>query len=128
MVLIHARLARRAAADAPLVTIEPTSATWRAIEPALRAHHAARLTAPIVAVESFAAVVQMARAGFGNGLVPLGLVRDFGLARTAYVALPGVSRRIALFTRKTVHQLAGYVALRDQLARAAAHAFAPARR
>jgi DNA-binding transcriptional LysR family regulator len=132
LVLVHANLARTPARDLPLVTIEPTSATWRAIEPALRAHHPAWLAGPTVFVESFGAVVQMARAGFGNGLVPLGLARGLGLTRRGFAAT-GVHRRIALFTRKTVHQQAGYVTLREQLTRAAARvvpsgAYAPARR
>jgi DNA-binding transcriptional LysR family regulator len=124
MVVVHAQLARRPARDLPLLAIEPTSATWRAIEPALRAHHPRWLAGPTVFVESFGAVVQMARAGFGNGLVPLGLARGLGLDRRGYARLPAVTRRIALFTRKTVHQLDGYVALRAQLARAAQGAFA----
>jgi len=119
MVLVHARLARRPARDLALVTIEPSSATWRAIEPSLRARHPQVLVGPIVPVESFGAVVQMARAGFGNGLVPLGLARDAGLARGCYAPLAGVTRSVALFARKSVHQLAGYGALRDALGDAA---------
>jgi len=119
LVLVHAKLARRPAPGLPLVTIEPTSATWRAIEPSLRARHPRLLAGPIVPVESFGAVVQMARAGFGNGLVPLGLAREVGLARAGYALLPGVLRPVALFARKSTHQLAGYGALRDALSDAA---------
>jgi DNA-binding transcriptional LysR family regulator len=125
LVMVHARLAPAPAPDVPLLAIEPTSATWRAIEPALRAHHPRLLAGPTIFVESFGAVVQMARAGFGNGLVPLGLARGLGLGRRGYARLTSVDRRIALFTRKTVHQLASYVALREQLARAAHRVFAP---
>jgi DNA-binding transcriptional LysR family regulator len=123
LVLVHARLARRAAPDLPLVTIEPGSATWRAVEPSLRAHRPRWLAGPIVPVESFGAVVQMARAGFGNGLVPLGLVRGLGVARAGYSRVPGVTRRIALLARKTVYQHAGYAALREALERAARRLF-----
>jgi DNA-binding transcriptional LysR family regulator len=123
LVLVHARLGRRAAPELPLVTIEASSATWRAIEPSLRARRPGWLAGPIVPVESFGAVVQMARAGFGNGLVPLGLARDLGLTRAGYTVVPGVTRRIALFTRKTVYQLAGYAALREAIADAAGRVF-----
>ena len=46
LVLVHAELAPRKARAAPLITIEPTSATWRAIQPQLRAHHPDLLAAP----------------------------------------------------------------------------------
>lgn len=118
LVLVHAGLAPRLVRSAPLVTIEPTSATWRAIQPQLAARHSGLLASPLVPVESFGAVVQMARAGFGNGLVPLGLALDLGLDRGGYRPLRGVTRRIALITRKTVHELPGFVALRTQLAAA----------
>jgi hypothetical protein len=61
----------------------------------------------------------MVKAGFGDGVVPLGLVMETRLPRRAFRALPGVERRIALLTRKTVDQLQGFRALRDQLAAAA---------
>lgn len=116
LVLVHAELAPRLARRAPLITIEPTSATWRAIHPQLRAQHPALLATPQVFVESFGAVAQMTRAGFGNGLLPLGLALDLQLDRTCYRTLPGVARRVVLLTRKTIHELPGFVALRAQLA------------
>ncbi len=120
LVLVHARLAPRVGRARPLITIEPTSATWRAIHPLLRAHHPHLLASRLVFVESFGAVLQMARAGFGDGLVPLGLATEARLARSSYRELAGVARRVALLTRKTVHQLAGFLPFRDALARAAA--------
>lgn len=118
LVLLHAELASRVGRSAPLVTIEPTSATWRAIQPQLRDKHPALLSSTLVPVESFGAVVQMVRAGFGNGLVPLGLALDLGLDREGYRQLRGVTRRISLITRKTVHELPGFIALRTELAAA----------
>ena len=120
LALVNSELAPRRARGAPLITIEPTSATWRAIQPQLRAHHPELLAAPAVPVESFGAVAQMVRAGFGNGLLPLGLAFDLNLAPTSYRRLPGVARRIALLTRKTVHELPSFAALRDELTRAIA--------
>ncbi len=116
LVLVHTELGPRRGRHAPLVTIEPTSATWRAIHALLREHHPELLAAPQVCVESFSAVAQMARAGFGNGLLPLGLALDLKLDRASYKLLRGVTRRVALLTRKTVHELPGFVALRTQLA------------
>jgi DNA-binding transcriptional LysR family regulator len=120
MVLVRGRApGRGGGAGEPLITIEPTSATWRAIEPMLRARHPELLARPRIAVESFGAVLQMARSGFGDGLVPAGLVDEARLGARARRALPGVVRRVALLTRKTVHQLAGFAALRAALAAAA---------
>lgn len=116
LVLLHDKLGPKLGRRVPLVTIENTSATWRAIAPQLREKHPELLAAPPISVESFSAVVQMVRAGFGNGLVPLGLVRDLRLDPASYRRLPGITRRIVLLTRKTVHELPGYIALREQLA------------
>jgi DNA-binding transcriptional LysR family regulator len=77
-------------------------------------------------VESFAAVLQMVKAGFGDGVVPLGLVKETRLPRRAYRVLPGVERRIALLTRKTIDQLEGFRGLREALAAAAQARFARA--
>jgi DNA-binding transcriptional LysR family regulator len=121
LVFIHAELRSRPARRAPLVTIEPTSATWRAVVPKLQAEHPALLAAPLLFVESFGAVVQMARAGFGNGLLPLGLALDLHLKPSSYRLLPGVTRRVALLSRKTVHTLPGFVAFREQLTAATTH-------
>jgi DNA-binding transcriptional LysR family regulator len=119
LVLVHARLGEKFDAKLPLISIEPSSATWRAVEPLLRAHHPRLLRGQLTPVESFAAAVQMAKAGFGNGLVPLGLALEMALDRRCYRELPAVKRRVSLLTRKTINQLAGFVLLREQLTRAA---------
>ena len=120
MVLVRGRPAARRGESRPVITIEPTSATWRAVFPILRAQHPELLARPLIPVESFGAVLQMARSGFGDGLVPLGLASEAGLGPRSYRVLPGLVRRVALLTRKTVHQLAGFAALRAELVTAAA--------
>jgi DNA-binding transcriptional LysR family regulator len=102
-----------------LISIEPTSATWRAIESQLKKHHAELVGNRLLAVESFGAVVQMVKAGFGDGLVPLGLVREARLPRRSHRVLPLVARDVVLLTRKTIDQSEGYRALRDRLSRLA---------
>jgi DNA-binding transcriptional LysR family regulator len=104
---------------APLVTIEPSSSTWRAIHPLLRAHHPALLEGRRIAVESFGAVARMAEAGFGNGLVPVGLADELRIPARARRPLAHVKRSVALFTRKTVAARDAYARLRDELVRAA---------
>jgi DNA-binding transcriptional LysR family regulator len=115
LVLIHARLAAKPSRDEPLITIEPGSATWRAIEPQLRASQPELLRRTLIPVETFSATVQMVKAGFGDGLVPLGIAVEMALSRRSYRTVAGVRRQIALVTRKTVYQLASYRNLREAL-------------
>ena len=115
MVLVHSALGPRADRRRPLISIEPTSATWRAIEPLLRQHHPELLGTRLLPVESFGAVVQMVKAGFGDGLVPLGLALESRLPQRSHRVLPRVGRKIALLTRKTIDQSEGFRRLRDQL-------------
>jgi DNA-binding transcriptional LysR family regulator len=111
------------AGDRPLISIEPSSATWRAIEPQLRRHQPQLLARPLLPVETFSATVQMVKAGFGDGLVPLGIALEMHLDPRGYREVEGVSRHITLVTRKTVNQLAGFQRLRESLVHEAAEYF-----
>lgn len=115
MVLVHAALGPRADRRRALISIEPSSATWRAIEPQLRQHHPELLGGRLLPVESFGAAMQMVKAGFGDGLLPEGLVLELRLPRRSYRRLANVSRQVVLLTRKTIEQSASFRALRDQL-------------
>jgi DNA-binding transcriptional LysR family regulator len=122
MVLVASGLERSRSA-APLITIEPGAATWRAVEPLLRRRQPRLLAREIVPVESFGAALQMVKAGFGDGLVPLGLALAAELPARAYRLLPGVRRSVVLLTRKTVHQEPAFAALKDRLVNAASTYF-----
>ena len=122
-VLVRSGYAAKAAQGAPFIVIEPGSATWRAIEPLLARHHPELLARRIVPVESFSAALQMIKAGFGDGLAPLGLVMEMGLEGRAFSLLPGVERRVSISTRKTVNQLASFQRLREGIVRAARRYF-----
>lgn len=124
LVFVNAGLGVKADRSLPLISIEPGSATWRAIEPLLRARHPELLRGRLIAVESFAATVQMVKAGFGNGLVPLGLALEMSLDRRCYRGLPAIKRTVSLLTRKTINQLPAFRLLRERLGRAAALYFA----
>jgi DNA-binding transcriptional LysR family regulator len=124
LVLVNSGLGTKVERGQPLISIEPSSATWRAIEPQLREHHPQLLTRPLVPVETFSATVQMVKAGFGDGLVPLGLAIEMELDRGSYREVRGVRRQISLVTRKTVNQLAGFRLLRERLVKEAAQYFA----
>jgi DNA-binding transcriptional LysR family regulator len=119
LVIVNSGLSAKPARDRPLISIEPGSATWRAIEPQLRERHPQLLARPLVPVESFSATVQMVKAGFGDGLVPLGIAIEMKVDRRSWREVPGIRRHISLITRKTVNQLAAFGLLRERLAREA---------
>jgi len=119
LVLIHAGFRSRSRSDAPLISIESNSATWRAIEPQLRARNPALLARTLIPVETFSAAIQMVKADFGDGLVPLGLVRELNVDPACYRGIAGVRRQVSLLTRKTVNQLSEFVLLRDRVIAAA---------
>jgi DNA-binding transcriptional LysR family regulator len=81
----------------------------------LRASQPELLRRTLIPVETFSATVQMVKAGFGDGLVPLGIAVEMALSRRSYRTVAGVRRQIALVTRKTVYQLASYRNLREAL-------------
>ena len=65
-------------------------------------------------VESYAALVQLARAGFGHGLAPRGVARALGIAPTQLIELPGrgLQRPIRFTARPTTFQLPLVAAVR----------------
>jgi DNA-binding transcriptional LysR family regulator len=124
MVLVYAGLGRKPRPGAPLITIEPSSMTWRAIGPLVKAHHPQLLARDVVPVESFSAALQMVKAGFGDGLAPLGLALEMKIGAAARRLLPHVERQVTLVTRKTVNQMHTFARLRLAIAEAAARHFA----
>ncbi|WP_188565067.1 LysR family transcriptional regulator [Undibacterium terreum] len=115
VVMLNSACARRSDHARPLITIENSSATWHEIEPQLKSVHPQLLNRHLIQVESFSAAAQMVRAGFGDGLLPLGLVMELAFPKSCYRLLPGVKRRVSLLTRKTVNQLPSFELLREQL-------------
>ena len=65
----------------PVLTIEPGSATWGYLQRRLRRQAKKwRFKIEVVrTLQSFAPIVQMARSGFGHGLVPIGIARALGI-------------------------------------------------
>jgi len=104
MVIVPARLAPLT--PAPIVrvwAIEKRSLTWEAIEARLaRLHKSTGFTLEVEArLESFAALVQTARAGFAHALVPRGIALELGVPAERLVALPGLTRPIAAVARRS---------------------------
>ncbi len=88
-----------------LITIEKSSGTWKAIEEKV-ARHPKLKNYDLTHVESFAAIVQMVREGFGHGLVPMGIAQTMQLNKKDILMLsPNIKRQIKLISRKNVAQL-----------------------
>jgi DNA-binding transcriptional LysR family regulator len=107
MVIVPARLLPLPPAKTIAVwAIEKRSLTWEAIEARLqrierRAGFAIEVTARL---ESFTALVQVARAGFANVLVPRGVARDLGVPSDRLLPVPGLSRPIAAVARRSTFE------------------------
>lgn len=88
-----------------LITIEKSSGTWRALEDKISKHPKLK-SYEWAHVESFAAIVQMVREGFGNGLVPLGIAQTMQVSKKEIILLsPNIKRQIKLISRKNISQL-----------------------
>jgi len=83
-----------------VITIESRSGAWQSIEDDMRRLNLHRR----VSLESFFAVAQMARAGFGHGLVPQGVARTLGVADEALIPLhtAGLNRPVRFVARKSM--------------------------
>lgn len=109
MVIVPARLLPLSPGPSVRVwTIERRSLTWEAIESRI-----ARLPKSLgyalqveARLESFAALVQVARAGFAHALVPRGIARELGVPADRLVALPGLARPIVAVARRSMFERA----------------------
>ncbi len=104
LVLLNAELSKKMNKQLPLITIEENSATWKNAGSELKKEYPQFFSNDVIYVESFMAVYQMTKVGLGNGLIPLGLTKEFLIQKDCFKKLK-VSRSISLVTRKTVAQL-----------------------
>lgn len=88
-----------------LITIERNSGTWRSLDEKVLRHPKLK-NYELLFVESFAAIVQMVREDFGNGLVPMGIAQTMQLSKKDMLVLsPNIKRQIKLISRKNIAQL-----------------------
>lgn len=88
-----------------LITIEKNSGSWRDLEDKILKHPKLK-NYELLHVESFAAIVQMVREGFGYGLVPLGIAQTMQMPKKNILILsPNIRRHIKLISRKNISQL-----------------------
>ena len=104
LVILPSQLKNKYNRNLPMITIEENSATWKNAGSHLKKEYPQMFSTSVIYVESFMAVYQMTKVGLGNGLIPLGLVKELNLKRDSYKRLK-VTRPISLVTRKTIAQL-----------------------
>lgn len=90
----------------PVWAIEQQSLTWEAIaRPLARTRRRAGFAIEVQGrLESFTALVQTARAGFANALVPAGVARDLGVPADRLMTVPGLTRPIAVVGRRSTFE------------------------
>jgi DNA-binding transcriptional LysR family regulator len=119
MVIVPARLAPLSPGPVvPVWAIEQRSLTWEAIATRLpRLRRKAGFAIDVVGrLESFTALVQVARAGFAHTLVPIGVASDLGVPRDRLLLVAGLSRPIAAVGRRSAFERPAVRALLGGLA------------
>ena len=119
MVIVPARLEPLPRRDPlPVWAIETQSLTWEAIAARLpRVRRSVGFSLQVAGrLESFTALVQVARAGFAHTLVPIGVARDLGVPADRLVRLGDLSRPIAAVARRTSFERRAVRALLAELA------------
>jgi len=100
-----------------VITIEDYSGAWRSFKADAERLKIRRT----VSLESFFGVAQMAIAGFGHGLVPVGVARTLKVPNSCMIDLSseGLSRPVRFVARKSTYSLpyvkAFYQALQKKL-------------
>ena len=89
--------------ELPVITIEDYSGAWRSFRDEVKRLQIRRE----VALESFFSVAQMALAGFGHGLVPIGVARTLNVPEEKMMNLgaQGLTRPVRFVARKSTYSL-----------------------
>lgn len=85
-----------------VISIEKNSGTWRTLEDKFNKNTKTK-SSEFIYVESFAAISQMVKEGFGNGIIPLGMAQHLNIPKKGYTLFtPGITREIKLIARKSI--------------------------
>ncbi len=86
-----------------IITIEKNSGTWKLLEDKILKN--SKIKNPeFIFVESFAAISQMVKEGFGHGIIPLGMAIHNNLPKKSYSFFqPSIAREISLISRKNIY-------------------------
>ncbi|HKU40123.1 MAG TPA: LysR family transcriptional regulator [Polyangiales bacterium] len=119
MVIVPSRLEAPPRQDPlPVWAIETQSLTWEAIASRLpRLRRSLGFSLQVESrLESFTALVQVARAGFAHALVPIGVARQLGVPSDRLIRLGDLSRPVAAVARRTSFERPAVGALLAELA------------
>lgn len=95
-----------------ILSIERSSATWKCIQERVAM---AKLN-PVREVESFFSIAQLAMAGYGVGLVPVGVARSLGVEGTSLLSLrPKIFRGIQIVYKKSKLERSYFEELLEEL-------------
>ncbi|MGZ3726178.1 MAG: LysR family transcriptional regulator [Pseudobdellovibrio sp.] len=98
-----------------LITIERNSGSWRALEDKILKHPKLK-NFELNHSESFAAIIQMVKEGYGYGLAPLGIAQTMNVPKNEILVLsPNIKRQIKLISRKNIAQLQVITQFKDTL-------------
>lgn len=105
--------------EVKVITSDPQSETWTSIKRRL-AHLTHQLSCKFKVYqtfESFAGIVQLAKAGFGHGLVPIGVAKALEVPPECIIEFPepGLRRPISLIARQSTFAHPLVVAFRQAL-------------
>lgn len=88
-----------------LITIEKNSGSWKSLDEQIL-KYAKSKNYKLCHVESFAAIIQMAKEGYGDALVPLGLAQSMHVDKKDIIYLnSNLKRHVHLIARKGIAQL-----------------------
>ena len=89
--------------ELPVITIEDYSGAWRSFQDEVRRLRIRR----VVSLESFFSVAQMAIAGFGHGMVPIGVAKTLKVPKHCLINLgeQGLMRPVRFVARKSTYSL-----------------------
>lgn len=89
--------------ELPVISIEDYSGAWRSFRDEVARLRIRR----VVSLESFFSVAQMAIAGFGHGMVPIGVARTLKVPPSCLINLgdKGLSRPVRFVARKSTYSI-----------------------
>ena len=86
-----------------VITIEKNSGTWKLLEDKIQKNNKLK-NVDFIFVESFLAITQMVKEGFGHGLIPLGIALNQNIPKKSYTHLtPNIERDIYFISRKNIY-------------------------
>lgn len=116
-----APLAPRPGDVVPVWTIDPSSLTGAWLARRLARARGAWRVEVTHRIESFSSAIQLALAGFGHALVPLGIARSHGVPEASRLPLPGgIARPVVLCARPSAWERPGVRRFAEAVVRASA--------